>query len=72
MGNGLSEIIHIEFDFFDAVLRPRVIFCVCQAPSSNSIWLKFSTASLGVTVHQERRLAAFLLNILHEASMSFP
>jgi hypothetical protein len=26
MGNGLREIIHIEFDVCDAGLRPRVIF----------------------------------------------
>ena len=26
-GNWLREVIHIEFDFFDAGLRPRMVFC---------------------------------------------
>ena len=26
-GNWLREVIHIEFDFFDTGLGPRVIFC---------------------------------------------
>ena len=26
-GNGHGEVIHVEFDFFDAGLGPRVVFC---------------------------------------------